>query len=195
MIAKGLPTILAPVLLSVAHAVEWARLGPEQHFAHTGQRIISNIPPVFIPPATRAYWMRRANAVLSGHDAPCPFAPFAAVVVNHTDATSLGELICTGLNSVGNSGNPLTHGETAAIWNCSRVLQGPQFGLDAAETLAAFSNLTLYTNAEPCPMCASAIHWAGFKECVYGTDVKTSTRWVRHRWESRAGSSLCEAKA
>ncbi len=32
---------------------------------------------------------------------------------------------------------------------------------------------SLYTNAEPCTMCLSAIRWAGFKEVIYGTSVRT----------------------
>jgi tRNA(adenine34) deaminase len=32
-------------------------------------------------------------------------------------------------------------------------------------------DLALYTTAEPCPMCMSAIVWAGMPELVYGTSV------------------------
>lgn len=39
--------------------------------------------------------------------------------------------------------------------------------------MGAFQDLSLYTNAESCSMCASAIRWAGFKEYIYGTSVKT----------------------
>jgi hypothetical protein len=28
------------------------------------------------------------------------------------------------------------------------------------------------TNAESCPMCASAIRWSGFKEYIYGTTIQ-----------------------
>lgn len=41
-----------------------------------------------------------------------------------------------------------------------------------AESLAAFKDLTLYTNAESCPMCAAAVRWAGFREYVYGVSIK-----------------------
>jgi tRNA(Arg) A34 adenosine deaminase TadA len=41
------------------------------------------------------------------------------------------------------------------------------------DALAAFGGLTLYTNGEPCPMCAAAIRWAGFRECVYGTSLES----------------------
>lgn len=44
------------------------------------------------------------------------------------------------------------------------------------EALAAFSQLSLYTNAESCPMCTSAIHWAGFREYIFGTSIETMVR-------------------
>ena len=60
-----------------------------------------------IPFSTRAYWMRQANLALG---TPCPFAAFGAVVVNHTDASALGDLVCTGANSNSKTGNPTLHG-------------------------------------------------------------------------------------
>jgi len=126
-----------------------------------------------IPLSTREHWMHRAIEVLIEHaSSPCTFAAFGAVIVNHTDPTSLGELICEAINSAGRRGNPTLHGEMVAIHRCTEVLQGPQFGLGPAEAIAALRDLTLYTTAEPCPMCASAIRWAGFRECVYGTSIE-----------------------
>lgn len=45
-------------------------------------------------------------------------------------------------------------GEISAINNCSQVLTDPDgdYKLSAKEALKAFSTLSLYTNAEPCPM-------------------------------------------
>ncbi|KAF4810481.1 Satratoxin biosynthesis SC1 cluster protein 4 [Colletotrichum tropicale] len=119
--------------------------------------------------STRAYWMRQANLALPN---PCPFAAFGAVIVNHT-AGGLGELVCTGANNNQGSGNPTLHGEMVAINNCSAIFTDPQgrYNMTPADALLAFGDLTLYTNAESCPMCASAIRWAGFKEYVYGTSI------------------------
>ncbi|CAN8101206.1 unnamed protein product [Discula destructiva] len=63
----------------------------------------------------------------------------------------------------------------AAIANCSAILTDPsgKFNLTPAAALLAMSDLTLYTNAESCPMCAAAIRWAGFREYVYGTSIDT----------------------
>lgn len=44
--------------------------------------------------------------------------------------------------------------------------------MTASEIFAAWGELSIYTNAESCPMCASAIRWAGFKEYVYGTTIQ-----------------------
>lgn len=63
----------------------------------------------------------------------------------------------------------------AAIQNCSEILTDPSgpYNMTASEALDAFSQLSLYTNAESCPMCASAIQWAGFAEYIYGTSIDT----------------------
>ncbi|KAF3013034.1 hypothetical protein E8E14_009437 [Neopestalotiopsis sp. 37M] len=128
-----------------------------------------------IPYSTRAYWMRKANQALFDvlGDA-CPFAAFGTVIVNHT-VDGLGELVCIGANTNKVTGNPTLHGEMAAIQNCSEIFTDPSgpYNMTAAEALDAFSQLSLYTNAESCPMCASAIQWSGFAEYIYGTSIDT----------------------
>lgn len=66
-------------------------------------------------------------------------------------------------------------GEIAAIANCTSILTDPtgRYNFTASQAQSAFSSLSLYTNAESCPMCASAIRWAGFKEYIYGTSIDT----------------------
>ncbi|KAJ5819363.1 guanine deaminase [Penicillium riverlandense] len=127
--------------------------------------------------ATRAHWMRLANEALSliGGSA-CPFAAFGSVIVNHTQhPDGLGELVCMGANSASQTGNPSLQGEMAAIKNCTAVLTDPRgrFQMSPTEAQAAFTDLSLYTNAESCPMCASAIRWSGFREYIYGTSIDT----------------------
>lgn len=41
------------------------------------------------------------------------------------------------------------------------------------QALKAFSQLSLYTNGEPCPMCATAIAWCSFTSITYGTSIET----------------------
>ncbi|EOD53138.1 putative cytidine and deoxycytidylate deaminase zinc-binding region protein [Neofusicoccum parvum UCRNP2] len=139
---------------------------------------------------TRAHWMRAANAALADvGGSPCPFAAFGSVVVNHTDADGPGQLVCVGANANSRTGNPTLHGEMAAIANCTAVLTDPEgaYRLSASEALDAFKQLSLYTNAESCPMCASAIRWAGFREYIYGTSIETL---VEQGWGQIRVSSL-----
>lgn len=125
-----------------------------------------------IPLSTRIHWMRRANAALAELSSPCPFAAFGTAIVNHT-AGGLGELVCIGINSNSLHGDPTLHGEgipshtkprfthsddyigeIAAIQNCSKVLTDPAgpYKLSPRDAISAFKQLSLYTNAESCPM-------------------------------------------
>lgn len=116
--------------------------------------------------------MRRAIVALSKVASPCPFAAFGAAIVNHT-ATIEGELVCIGVNSVGQAGDPTFHGEIAGIRNCTAVLTDPSrpYKLSPSEALEAFQQLSLYTTAESCSQCSSALRWAGVAEYVYATNI------------------------
>ncbi|OAL04190.1 guanine deaminase [Phaeosphaeriaceae sp. SRC1lsM3a] len=141
-----------------------------------------------IPFSTRAYWMRRANTALSDLVSPCPFGAFGTVIVNHTDSSGLGDLVCIGANSNAQTGNPTNHGEMAAISNCTAILTDANgYNLSKSAALKAFASLSLYTNAESCPMCASAIRWAGFREYIYGTSIDTL---IQEGWGQIRISSL-----
>lgn len=88
-----------------------------------------------------------------------PRRPFGAVIVDRASGTVLAEAV----NAVEVS--PLLHGETAAIDACARA----RAGISWPET-------SLYTTAEPCPMCAAAIAWTGIGEALIGTDTPTLAR-------------------
>ena len=78
--------------------------------------------------------------------------PFGAVVVG-ADGRILAE---AGNNSMPPEGDPTQHAErVAAALAAQRV---------APSVLAA---ATLYTNAEPCAMCAGAIYWCNIGRVVY----------------------------
>lgn len=147
-----------------------AQVGSLQDAITDSTRSINNIPF-----STRAYWIRRVNAALAELPAdasPCPLSAFATAIVNHT-VTGLGELVCLGVNSVRVIGNPTLHGELVwrlccwswksaecllgeivAIQNCTTIMTDPSglFNFTPSEAKAAFSQLSLYTNAESCPM-------------------------------------------
>jgi tRNA(Arg) A34 adenosine deaminase TadA len=82
-----------------------------------------------------------------------PGLPFAAVLVRTT-----GQVVAEGWNR--SAENPVWHGEIDAINRCA--LSRP--GID-------WSELTLYTTAEPCPMCQAAILWAGIPRVVFGSSI------------------------
>ena len=95
--------------------------------------------------------MRRAIEVARRN----PDAPFGAVIVDGS-----GELLAEGLNA--GEKNPVWHGELAAIMGCAE-----------SHPDADWTRMTLYTTAEPCPMCSTAVLWAGIPRVVYGTSVAT----------------------
>ncbi len=103
-------------------------------------------------------YMRRAVEIARGN----PDAPFGCVIV----LGETGEVVAEGLNDA--QRNPVLHGETAAIIN-----------LAEAHPDANWTRMTLYTTAEPCPMCAGAILWSGISRLVFGTSMETLKRLGR----------------
>lgn len=81
--------------------------------------------------------------------------PFGCVIVK--DGTIVGR----GHNKVILNNDPTCHGEIEAI-------------RDACKNLNIFdlSGCSLYTTAEPCPMCLGACLWANIKEVFYGCNRK-----------------------
>lgn len=71
-----------------------------------------------------------------------------------------GRIIAEGANRVVAENDPTWHGEMEAI----RL---------ACKKLGSFKlwGCTMYTSAEPCPMCAAASYWAGIERVFYGATV------------------------
>ena len=78
--------------------------------------------------------------------------PFGAVIVDRE-----GNIISNGNNRVLRNNDPTAHAEIVAI-------------REACEKLKTYdlSEYILYTSAEPCPMCLSAIIWSNIKEIYFG---------------------------
>ncbi|GJL51225.1 MAG: hypothetical protein NPIRA01_24520 [Nitrospirales bacterium] len=83
-----------------------------------------------------------------------PQHPFGAIIVQH----ATGQVLAQGFNR--SSRNPTFHGEVDAINRCA-----------AAHVRIDWTTLDLYTTAEPCPMCQSAIEWAGISTVYFGTSI------------------------
>ena len=77
--------------------------------------------------------------------------PFGAVIVRD------GEVIATGTNRVTAKNDPTAHAEVTAIREAC-----------AKEQSFKLQGCTCYTSCEPCPMCLSALYWAGVSRIVYG---------------------------
>lgn len=77
--------------------------------------------------------------------------PFGAVIVRD------GKVISTGVNTVTLTNDPTAHAEVNAIRNACRDL-----------STFSLSGCTVYSSCEPCPMCLSALYWAGVSRIYYG---------------------------
>lgn len=71
-----------------------------------------------------------------------------------------GRIIGEGRNRVVAENDPTWHGEIQAIREACKAVGS--FKLEGA---------TLYTSAEPCPMCLGATYWAGIGSVFYGASV------------------------
>lgn len=97
-------------------------------------------------------FMRRAIE-LSRESVERGGGPFGAVIVRN------GEIIAEGSNGVTINNDPTAHAEVTAIRNaCAKI---SDFKLDDCE---------IYSSCEPCPMCLSAIYWAGIKRIYFANN-------------------------
>ncbi len=78
--------------------------------------------------------------------------PFGAVIVD-----AEGNRVSTGVNTVTRDCDPTAHAEVNAVRAASRKLGS--FKL---------TGCTVYSSCEPCPMCLSALYWAGVARLFYG---------------------------
>ena len=83
-------------------------------------------------------------------------APFGAVLVS-----SRGWILSEGENTQGATSDCTCHAETNLLHEATRRY---------SRRLLAHS--TIYTSAEPCPMCAGAIFWSGIGRVVFGLSAE-----------------------
>jgi guanine deaminase len=76
--------------------------------------------------------------------------PFGAVLVKD------GEVIATGVNEIGVTGDPTAHAELSAMRKAAQVLGTPR--LDGC---------VVYASGQPCPMCLAAMHMTGVRAVRY----------------------------
>jgi tRNA(Arg) A34 adenosine deaminase TadA len=82
--------------------------------------------------------------------------PFGAVITN----ANSGAILAKGVNQTFQ--NPVLHGEMVCINHYVSQQGNKNWG-----------DCILYTTGEPCPMCMSALIWAGIGGVVFGSSVQT----------------------
>ena len=85
--------------------------------------------------------------------------PFGAVIVKD------GEVIAAAGNSVTLDNDPTAHAEVNAIRKACSLTRN--FKLDGC---------VVYSSCEPCPMCLSALYWAGVSRIYYGNNAADADR-------------------
>ncbi|MCK6476915.1 MAG: nucleoside deaminase [Phycisphaerales bacterium] len=86
-------------------------------------------------------------------------SPFGAVIVRGD------ELVASSHNVVWLTTDPTAHAEVTCIREAARRLGVIKLG-----------ECRMYTTCEPCPMCASAIHWSGLASVAYGATIADADR-------------------
>ncbi|MBC7773420.1 MAG: nucleoside deaminase [Pyrinomonadaceae bacterium] len=81
-------------------------------------------------------------------------SPFGAIIVRHD------VVIARGHNQVWLRTDPTAHAEVVCIQNAGKALASIDL-----------SGCEMYTTTEPCPMCASAIHWSKLDSVYYGATI------------------------
>lgn len=82
--------------------------------------------------------------------------PFGAVLVDES-----GEILLAAENSVISQRDAIAHAEINLIRAATQSFSP-----------AELANCSVYTNAEPCPMCASAMVWANIRRVVFGLGME-----------------------
>ena len=90
-----------------------------------------------------------------------PGRPFGSVIVDERTGQVVGEGV------VNMAANPMFHSEVVAM-NDYIARHGNQ----------GWENLTMYGTGEACPMCMSAMVWAGIPRMVYGSNTPYVRKYV-----------------
>ena len=86
--------------------------------------------------------------------------PFGAVIVKGN------EVLGSGCNRAVLDSDPTAHAEIVAIRDACRKIQSHR--LDGS---------VMYCSCEPCPMCLSAMYWAGIKELYFGCSSEMAEQY------------------
>ena len=93
-------------------------------------------------------------------------SPFGAVIAKN------GKAIVATHNTVLSGRDAIAHAEINAIHAACRKLKSHKL-----------YGCTIYSTCEPCPMCFSAIHWAGIPSIIYGARIEDAKACGFHELE------------
>jgi tRNA(adenine34) deaminase len=144
----------------VAGAAAAAGLAALTHGKHAHAQNQTETRPTGVSPAELAKhekFMRLAIAQANLN----PGRPFGSVLVDERS----GEVVGAGVANL--AASPMLHSEVQAM-NAYIAKSGNQ----------GWDNLTMYGTGEACPMCASAMVWAGIPRMVYGSDTPFVRQYI-----------------
>jgi tRNA(Arg) A34 adenosine deaminase TadA len=81
--------------------------------------------------------------------------PFGAILVDGS-----GKVVLESENRSITGHDFTAHAEVMLMHDAARCFE-PEY----------LNRCTMYSSAEPCPMCAGAVYWAGVRRVVYGLDI------------------------
>ena len=115
------------------------------------------------PPVTPADMARHEKYMLLAIEQANrnPGRPFGSIIVDERTGNVVGEGV------VNMAANPMFHSEVVAM-NDYIARNGNQ----------GWEHLTMYGTGEACPMCMSAMVWAGIPRIVYGSDTAYVRKYV-----------------
>lgn len=90
-------------------------------------------------------------------------SPFGAVIAKN------GKIIATGHNTVLSDCDATKHAEINAVSKACRKMRSPKL-----------EGCVIYSTCEPCPMCFTAIHWAGIGKIVFGASISDAKKLGFH---------------
>jgi tRNA(adenine34) deaminase len=143
------------VIAGAAAAAGLAALNPGKHLHAQTQAKPTGVSPAEL--AKHERFMRLAIAQANKN----PGRPFGSVLVDERSGQVVGE----GVANL--AASPIFHSEIQAM--NEYVAKNGNKG---------WENLTMYGTGEACPMCASAIVWAGIPRMVYGSDTPFVGQYV-----------------
>lgn len=99
--------------------------------------------------------------------------PFGACVIRNN------EIIAVAHNTVLKDHDATCHAEINAIRQACHAVEHHEL-----------RGCVIYSTTEPCPMCFSAIHWAGIERIIYGTSIQ-DVRKLGFRELSLSNHHMC----